>query len=105
VPSAQGGEDTSGRELYGLVVPRPVARAIGQELPEPVAWAVIEFINGPLLENPYRAGAELRGKLAGSYSAHLSTFRIQYRIDEEGHTVTVVQVKHRRDAYGPGSHP
>lgn len=54
MPSAQGGEDTSGRELYGLVVPRPVARAIGQELPEPVAWAVIEFINGPLLENPYR---------------------------------------------------
>jgi mRNA-degrading endonuclease RelE of RelBE toxin-antitoxin system len=78
---------------------------LGKSFPSQWPGLLSSSSNGPLLENPYRVGAELRGKLAGSYSAHLSTFRIQYRIDEEGHTVTVVQVKHRRDAYGPGSHP
>ena len=105
MPSARDGEQASGREPYDLVVPGPVGRVIGEELPEGVAWAVIDFINGRLLENPQRIGTELRGELAGIYSAHLSTFRVRYKIDEENHAVTVVQVKHRRDAYGPGSHP
>lgn len=105
MPSARGAERLPGHEPYELVVPGPVGRVIREELPEGVAWAVIDFINGPLLENPHRVGTKLRGKLAGSHSAHLSTFRIQYRIDDESRTVTVIQVKHRRDAYGPGSHP
>lgn len=104
MPSARGGERASGREPYDLVVPGPVGRVIREELPQGVAWAVIDFINGPLLEKPHRVGTRLRGKLAGSYSAHLSTFRIQYKIDEENRTVTDRQVAHRRDAYGPGSH-
>ncbi len=92
-----------GNEPYELVVPGPVGRAISEELPEAVAWAVIEFITGPLLESPRRVGAPLRGKLAGCHSAHLSTFRVRYEINDENRTVTVRQVKHRRDAYGPGS--
>lgn len=39
---------------YGLVVAGPAARAINDELPEAVAWAVIELITGALLENPRR---------------------------------------------------
>lgn len=105
MPSAPGGERAFGREPYEIVVPGPVGRVIREELPQGVAWAVIDFINGPLLENPHRVGTELRGHLAGTYSAHLSTFRIRYKIDEESRTVTVRQVAHRRDAYGPGSHP
>jgi mRNA-degrading endonuclease RelE of RelBE toxin-antitoxin system len=65
------------------VVPGPVSRAIREELPEAVAWAVIEFANGPLVDNPRRVGAELRGHLRGIHSAHLATFRIQYVIDDE----------------------
>lgn len=93
-----------GDEPYDLVVPGPVSRVIAEELPEAVAWAVLEFINGPLLENPQRVGARLRGVLVGYHSAHLSTFRVRYTIDEEDHTVTIRQIKHRRDAYGPGSY-
>ena len=37
-------------EPYEVVVPGPVKRAIGEKLPEDVAWAIIEFINGPLAE-------------------------------------------------------
>lgn len=92
-------------EPYELVVPGPVGRVISEELPEGVAWAVLEFINGPLLKNPQRVGVPLRGELTGTHSAHLSTFRVRYRIDEENRSVTVRQVMHRRDAYGPGSHP
>ena len=84
---------------YEIVVPGPVKRAISEELPESVAWAVIEFVNGPLLENPYRVGAELRGHLAGIYSAHLATFRVQYVIDEKTRTVTLRRVKARSDVY------
>ena len=43
---------------YEIVIPGPVSRAIREELPEAVAWAVIEFVSGPLLENPYRIGTE-----------------------------------------------
>jgi len=68
-------------------------------LPEDVAWAVIEFIDGPLAENPHRVGAELRGHLKGIRSAHLGTFRLQYVISEEDHTVTVRRVEHRSDIY------
>ena len=84
---------------YDLVVAGPAARAIGEELPESVASAVIEFITGSLLDNPQRVGRELRNELAGIHSARRGTFRILYRIDEEQRAVTVLQVDHRRDVY------
>ena len=82
---------------YDLVVAGPAARAIGEELPESVAAAVIDFITGSLLDNPQRVGRELRNELAGIHSARRGTFRILYRIDEEQRTVTVLLVDHRRD--------
>jgi mRNA interferase RelE/StbE len=85
---------------YEIVIPGPVSRAIREELPEAVAWAVIDFVNGPLLENPHRVGTELRGHLSGIHSAHLATFRIQYVISEEDRTVTLRRVKARSDIYG-----
>ena len=84
---------------YEIVIPGPVRRAISEELPEGVAWAVIEFVTGPLLENPYRVGRELRGHLKGIYSAHLGTFRVQYVISEENRTVTLRRVDLRSDIY------
>ena len=33
-----------------------------ERLPEAVAFAAFEFINGPLLENPYRVGRRLLGR-------------------------------------------
>lgn len=84
---------------YDLVVADPAARAIGEELPESIAAAVIEFITGSLLDNPQRVGRELRNELAGIHSARRGTFRILYRIDEEQREVTVLQVDHRRDVY------
>jgi mRNA interferase RelE/StbE len=88
-------------ELYDLVVARSAARAIGENLPEAVAAAVIDFITGPLLEAPQRVGGELRHELKGVRSARRGTYRILYRIDEEARIVTVIRVEHRRDVYRP----
>ncbi len=84
---------------YDLVVAGPAARAIGEELPESVAAAVIDFITGSLLENTQRVGRELRNELAGIHSARRGTFRILYRINEEQREVTILRVDHRRDVY------
>jgi mRNA-degrading endonuclease RelE of RelBE toxin-antitoxin system len=81
------------------VVAGPAARAIGDELPEPVAWAVIELITGPLLEHPRRVGRELRDELTGIWSARRGDFRVLYRIDDARHEVHVLRIDHRRDVY------
>lgn len=86
---------------YELVVAAPAARAIRESLPEAVAFAVIDFITGPLLENPRRVGASLRGELEGIWSARRGTYRVLYRVDEENREVIVLRVGHRRDIYRP----
>lgn len=86
---------------YELVVTAPAVRAISEILPESVAFAVIDFISGPLLKNPKRVGAPLRGDLEGIWSARRGTYRILYRIVEGNHEVIVLRVGHRRDIYRP----
>ncbi|MFZ0544641.1 MAG: type II toxin-antitoxin system RelE/ParE family toxin [Candidatus Promineifilaceae bacterium] len=83
------------------MVTAPAARAIRETLPESVAFAVIDFITGPLLESPKRVGAPLRGELEGIWSARRGTYRILYRIHQENHEVIVLRVGHRRDIYRP----
>lgn len=86
-------------EPYELVVAGPAARAIAEQLPQPVAAAVIELITGPLIENPQRLGSRLRHELGGVWSARRGTFRVLYRIDDEAREVVVLQVDHRASAY------
>lgn len=86
---------------YELVVAAPAARAIRESLPEAVAFAVIDFITGPLLQNPRRVGAPLRGEMEGIWSARRGTYRVIYRVDEENREVIVLRVGHRRDIYRP----
>ena len=84
---------------YGIVVTSPAARAIRETLPEAVAFAVIDFITGPLLDDPRRVGAPLRNELEGVWSARRGTYRILYRIDDDRREVIVLRVGHRRDIY------
>ena len=86
-------------ERFELVVARPAARAIAQDLPEAVAIAVVDFITGPLLDDPRRVGRELRRELAGVWATRRGTYRVLYRIDDTRHEVIVVRVDHRRDVY------
>lgn len=84
---------------YRIISTRAAVRAISEVLPASVAAAVIEFIRGPLSEDPFRVGKPLRNELAGTWSARRGEYRVLYTINDRLVTVTVVQVTHRRDAY------
>ncbi len=86
---------------YKLIVTPPATRAISSKLPESVGFAVIEFITGPLLENPHRVGAGLKDELQGIWSARRGSYRILYRIDDQRKEVIVLRVGHRWEIYRP----
>lgn len=78
---------------------RQSRRALTSTLPEPVAAACLDFILGPLAENPHRVGKPLRAPLEGLHSARRGQFRIIYEIQDEAIRVLVLTITHRRDAY------
>lgn len=84
---------------YEIVVTAPAARSIRETLPEAVAFAVIDFITGPLRKNPQRVGAALRNELEGVWSARRGTYRVLYRIDDQRREVVVLRIGHRRTIY------
>lgn len=84
---------------YAVILAPAVKHALAETLPLGVAFAVFEFIRGPLAQNPQLVGAALRAPFEGYYRARRGAYRIRYRIDEEARLVVVVDVDHRRDAY------
>jgi Cytotoxic translational repressor of toxin-antitoxin stability system len=76
-------------------------RQLAEVLPAAVAFAALEFIDGPLRDNPHRAGKPLHEPLVGRYSARRGTFRIIYTIDDERVVVLVLTVAHRAGVYRP----
>lgn len=68
-------------------------------LPERVAVAIVEFLVGPLLEEPERVGKPLQRELTGYRSARRGAYRIVYRVIEDGSVVRVVRIEHRADVY------
>lgn len=83
---------------YRLVVAPAAQRHIAR-LPTKIAPAIVEFMAGPLLENPLVVGKELHGELAGERSARRGVYRVIYRI--EGNEVHVLRVDHRSNVYRP----
>ena len=71
-------------------------------LPEKVATAAIEFIYGPLADNPGRVGRPLRFELEGRHGAHRGDYRVVYRIDDRRRRVEVLAIDHRSDVYRRG---
>ncbi len=86
-------------DAYELVVAGPAARAIADDLPEPVAVAVIDLITGSMLVNPRRVGKPLTRELEGLWSARRGTFRVLYRIDDTRREIVVLRVDHRSTVY------
>jgi mRNA-degrading endonuclease RelE of RelBE toxin-antitoxin system len=85
---------------WQLVVARTARRAIDR-LPTRVAIAVLDFLLGPLLENPERVGKPLRGELTGLHSARVGTYRVVYEINHDNQIVQIVYIDHRADVYRP----
>lgn len=70
-------------------------------LPERIAAAVVEFLLGPLVENPRRVGHPLQRELAGLWSARRGAYRVVYEIDDEDRIIDVLRIEHRSDVYRP----
>lgn len=85
---------------WDLVVARPARRAIDR-LPEKIAVAVLDYLLGPLLDNPHRVGKPLRGDLTGLHSARVGAYRVVYEVDIDSRTVQVIYIDHRSDIYRP----
>jgi len=85
-------------ERYEVALTAAAGRAL-HRLPENVAAAAIELIDGALAENPQRVGKPMRGVLEGHHVARRGEYRVVYRIDEEYWIVTFLAVGHRRDIY------
>jgi len=99
--NGDGCDNPSGLPLAGGCA--PAARTIRESLPEAVAFAVIDLITGPLLDNPRQTGAPLRDELEGS--ARRGTYRVLYRIDDDRREVIVLRIWHRRDIFRPDRYP
>ncbi len=70
-------------------------------LPERVAAAVVEFMVGPLCQNPRRVGRPLQRELAGLWSARRGAYRVVYEIDDAARIITLLRIDHRSDVYRP----
>jgi mRNA-degrading endonuclease RelE of RelBE toxin-antitoxin system len=77
----------------------PARRQIDR-LPISVAAAVVETLDA-IATNPRRLGKPLRFELEGCWAARRGSYRIVYRIDDAGHTISVLAVDHRADIYRP----
>jgi mRNA interferase RelE/StbE len=85
---------------YRLEMRRRAERQLTQ-LPLGVASAALEFVLGPLLDNPRRVGKPLRGRYKGQHSARCGAdHRIRYEIDDAAKTVFVIDISRRADTYG-----
>ena len=83
---------------WQLVVAASAERRLGQ-LPEKFAAAIVEFMLGPLLENPRKVGRPLKRELLGLYSARRGSYRVVFQLDEEARRVMVLRIDHRSDVY------
>ncbi|MEN9989303.1 MAG: hypothetical protein RL508_282 [Actinomycetota bacterium] len=84
---------------YEIELTRSAKKALANEIPARYATAILNFILGPLRENPHRVGKKLVGAFDGYYSARRGDYRVIYQILEDRVLVMVESVAHRADAY------
>jgi mRNA interferase RelE/StbE len=85
---------------WDLIVAGSARRALDR-LPAKVVIAVLDFLIGPLVENPEGVGKALLGELAGLHSARVGAYRVVYEIDTAERVVRVIYIDHRADIYRP----
>ena len=83
---------------FELRVAASAERRLGR-LPERIAAAVVEFMLGPLCENPRRVGHPLQHELAGLWSARRGAYRVVDEIDDAARAVDVTRIAHRSEVY------
>ena len=85
-------------EPFAVEWAAPALRAL-ERLPEKVATAAVEFVYGPLADNPARVGHPLRFDLEGVHSARRGDHRVLYRIEVDDRRAIILTIEHRSDVY------
>ena len=78
------------------------ARRDIDRLPPRLIPAVVEFIYGPLAQEPRRVGKPLRDGFEGLWSARRGDYRVLNVVDDARQEIVIVRVGHRSQAYRPG---
>ena len=86
--------------VWSLRVAASAERQLAR-LPERIAAAVVEFLLGPLCENPRQVGHPLQREFAGLGSARRGAYRVIYEIEDDDRTIDVLRIEHRSDVYRP----
>lgn len=86
-------------ERFDVRVQPAARRALAERVPEAVAAAVLEFLDGPLADNPLRVGKPLAAPFSGCLGARRGTYRVIYRVDLDHRTVQVLDIDHRSTVY------
>jgi mRNA interferase RelE/StbE len=71
-----------------------------RRLPGKVTAAIVEFITGPLADDPLRLSKQL-DELAAYRSARRGDYRVLIRVDDANRTILVARIDHRSDVYRP----
>lgn len=85
-------------EPYAVEFASATTRSLSR-LPGRIVHAVIEFIAGPLADNPHRLSKPLRNELDDTRSARRGDYRILLRIDEPQRTILILDINHRAHIY------
>jgi len=87
-------------DAWSVDVTAGAERAL-QRLPEKIATAVVEFITGPLADDPKRLSKPLRGDLAGWHTSRRGHYRVTPQIDDDAHRLIIGRIEHRATVYKP----
>ena len=88
------------RSKWKLVVAPSAERSLAR-LPEKAAAAIVEFLVGPLTDEPLLVGHALRGDLEGLFAARRGPYRVVYAVDRATRRIEVLRIDHRADVYRP----
>ncbi|WP_083934150.1 type II toxin-antitoxin system RelE family toxin [Sciscionella marina] len=80
-----------------IIAPRAIRDPA--KLPEKIASACAEFIDGPLATDPWRLGKPLFDEFSGLHGARRGSCRIVYRIDDDEKSIEIVRIAHRGKSY------
>lgn len=82
---------------YQVVIPRPARKHI-DAIPQPTRGRIAREI-AALRDDPRPPGClKLKGA-ADEYRIRIGDYRVRYGVDDNAVTVTVIDVRHRKDIY------
>lgn len=77
---------------------RPAAQRAIEDLPREYQESIVNKLN-EISENPYATGTRKIQGVDSGYRARIGDYRILYKVNESEEVVTVVTIRHRREAY------